>query len=256
MASPLTLPSGYTLVTSGPFDAPTGAQSHGSVTCPGTREPVGGGAFVASDFVLADINSSYPEGQSWEVDVNNATGPDTNFTVYAECMSANLSYTIATASGTTGLGERDAAIDCPAHTSVVGGGVVSDTTSTAVNVATSTPFGPLGNGRSGWEVFMSSWQSAPTGYTVYAICRSRPRGWSIQTGSAVSVLPGLQAEATVSCPGASVPLGGGAVTQFSTTAETIAINSSNPSANTWAVYVNNDESTTTTAWASTVCAGT
>jgi hypothetical protein len=252
---PGALPAGYAVVSSAPFDAPSGMQSHGFVTCPGLKQPAGGGAFVESGSVLANINSSYPGGRSWEVDVNNTSGADTSFTVYAVCLASSSTYTIATTTSTTGQGERDAAIDCPGTTKVIGGGVLSSSLSTGVNVDSSTPF-RLGSGASGWEVFMSSTDTTPTNYTVYAVCHGRPRGWSVQTGSSVSVASGTQAEATVSCPGASVPLGGGAFTGFDVQAGTVDLNTAYPTGNAWHVYENNNESSSYWVAAATVCAGT
>jgi hypothetical protein len=249
------LPSGYQIVTN-TFSAPDDVQTHGYATCPGNKVPSGGGAFVESGSVGAAINSSYPSGHYWEADVNNASGLGTEFTVYAVCISPSSSYTIVTASGTTGLGMRDAAINCPVNHVVLGGGFLSDTTSLDVNGTTSTPYGLSNGHNSGWEVFMDSGQSTPTNYTVYAVCRSKPLGWSLQTGAAVNVYPGAQAEASVTCPGASVPIGGGVYTSFNTTAEWLDINSSNPSTNSWVIYENNDESVTYSATASAICAGT
>jgi hypothetical protein len=249
-----TLPAGYTVVSSAPFAAPNGIQSHGSVSCPGLKQPAGGGAWTESGSVFANINSSYPSGHSWEVDVNNTSGSDTSFTVYAVCLAASSSYTVATTTSTTGQGERDAAIDCPATTKVVGGGVLSSTLSTGVNVDSSTPFA-LDSGASGWEVFMSSTDSTPSSYTVFAVCHSKPRGWSVQTGRSVAVTSGTQAEATVSCPGASVPLGGGAFTGFDTLAQTVDLNTAYPAGNGWHVYENNDQPSSYWVAASTVCAG-
>ena len=83
---PANLPAGYSVVTS-TFPAAAGVQSGGYVKCPGTKQPTGGGAFVDTANVVVNINSSKPDGQYWEVDVNNASASDTSFTVYAVCMA-------------------------------------------------------------------------------------------------------------------------------------------------------------------------
>jgi len=249
------MPKGYTVVSNGPFDAATGTQTHGSASCPGTKQPAGGGAFVENgDNVAASINSSYPDGQTWELDVNNTTGTETSFEVYVVCIAQSAGYKIATAAGVTGLGETDAAMDCPSGSKVIGGGVLSDTTNTGVNISTTTPYA-LGNGHSGWEVFMSSTGDV-SNFTVYSICHHKPAGWSVATGSSVSIPAGEQAEAVVSCPGDSVPLGGGSITQFDESATTIDLNTDYPADNGWHIYESDGETTATSLTASTVCAGT
>ena len=77
--------TGYVQVHSAPFTAASGFQSAGSVACPGKKVPLGGGVTIASDSVVANINSSYPSGHSWVADVDNGTASSPGFTVYAVC---------------------------------------------------------------------------------------------------------------------------------------------------------------------------
>jgi hypothetical protein len=67
-----TLPTGYTVVTSN-FTAFAGAQDADQANCPGTRQPVGGGAFVSSSDLQVNLNRSYPWSHSWIVSVGNAS---------------------------------------------------------------------------------------------------------------------------------------------------------------------------------------
>src|SRR5215469_9426200 len=56
-----TLPSGYTVVTNS-FTSYAGQQDVEVAMCPGTEQPVSGGAFVYSNDLSVNINSSYPSG--------------------------------------------------------------------------------------------------------------------------------------------------------------------------------------------------
>jgi hypothetical protein len=246
------LPPGYVVVNSAPMDAPSGAQIGGSVSCPGAKVPAGGGAWIESGSVFASLNDSYPNGNAWYVDVNNNSGADTEFTVYAVCINRLPSYTVVQSPlATTSLGENDAAMDCPRGTKIIGGGAYSETSSTAVSLATSTPFALL-SGHSGWEVFMTSSQATPTPYIVYSVCEAKPLTWSVQTGTTVTAPVGQQTEATVTCP-TGYPLGGGGFNSFSGQDEGIALNVSYPVSNGWHIYENNAGTTSETATASVVC---
>src|SRR4051812_9192953 len=64
-----------------------------------------------------------------------------------------------------------------------------------------------------------------------------PRGYTIVTTAGLSAPNGTQTRGVATCPGAKVPLGGGAfVTSFSTRAN---INSSFPSGRSWVADINN-----------------
>jgi hypothetical protein len=67
--------------------------------------------------------------------------------------------------------------------------------------------------------------------------------------------PHAEAAATVACPGASVPIGGG-FTSYSTQDGWIAMNSSGPEGQGWAVYENNGENLARGLGAAAICAGT
>jgi hypothetical protein len=68
---------------------PNGAQSFGTAQCPAGSLRTGGGVFGSSGFAggQQSINSSYPSGNGWAAYMNNATGSNSSFTVYAVCLS-------------------------------------------------------------------------------------------------------------------------------------------------------------------------
>src|SRR4051794_5297901 len=46
----------------------------GGVTCPGTKVPLGGGAFTSSTSLAVKLYSTFPTNDSWDVDLRNETG--------------------------------------------------------------------------------------------------------------------------------------------------------------------------------------
>ena len=117
-----TLPKGYTLVTSD-FIAFAGVLDADSAQCPGTEQPVGGGAFVASSDVRVNLHSSYPDGGWWTVTVSNASATSTDVTAYAICMAYSPYYRVVSAQATVNTESVNSqAVVCPAHTTVTGGG--------------------------------------------------------------------------------------------------------------------------------------
>jgi hypothetical protein len=257
-ASPhvLGMPKGYTEVNSGPLDAVNGTQTLGSVTCPGKEQPSGGGVIVLSDALGASVNSSYPDGQSWIAYVNDTSGSDTDFYVYAVCLAKSAGYTVVTATGTVADSTQSVAADCPAHTTVLGGGAVSNTYSTGVAINSTVP-NQLKGSHTAWRVAMASSDATTSNFTVYAICRAKPAGYSIQFGSGVDNTAGAQDDATVSCPGSSVAIGGGGFSAFASTDTAIDMNSTWPGADyTWGVAENNGGTIDRSLYAAVICAGT
>jgi hypothetical protein len=249
-AAPLTFPSGFVVVKSAVLSAPKGARTHGSVKCPGSERPSGGGAFVRSKSLKQNLASSYPNGQRWEVAVNNTSGADTTFRVYAVCLTNAASYSVVTSTTTLPAGGLiTGTATCPSGRVVLGGGARSLTSSTHVDIhsfaaASSTT----------WFADVSNRSTATVSFKVYAICRSKPAGYSLATGSAVTNPPSTQTKATVACPGNGVAIGGGGTSNSVLT--DINLNTSIPANFGWSVYENNASSSPATVTALAVCAGT
>jgi hypothetical protein len=241
-------PPGYLVVESSVISALSGVQTHGSVTCPGTEQPVGGGVFVQSSSTAVNINSSYPSGSSGEADVNNASDSPTVFRVYAECLAHSSSYRVfsQTATAVNG-GQSSSGAPCPLRKTLLGGGALSNSLNTAVNINSSLPSGRY------WRADINNASGTDTGFVVYAICGVKPLGYSVQAGSPTANPPGAQTHASVACPGSTVPLSGGAYADSGDVS--VNLNDAAPDAGGWSVYENNASlsATTVTAWA--VCAG-
>ena len=102
---------------------------------------------------------------------------------------------------------------------------------------------------------MNNGDTVDHGFTVFAICRSKPKGYSCEYETPpVYNPPGSQTAAAISCPGASVPTGGGVVSGSWGTL--VNLNSSYPIANGWAIFQNNASGSDSGFSAQIVCAGT
>jgi hypothetical protein len=255
---PQSLPAGYTIVETGPFSAPAGAQTPGSATCPGTKQAVGGGAIPYDNNTSVDINSSYPSGHSWVVWLNNNEATATKFDVWVMCMRANAGYKIVTASSYANAGATDyASVSCPAKTVVVGGGAAASGTDLGVGINSSLG-NKLGPGQTEWTAAMSNTSSSGDPFEVVAICRPKPLGYAIVDGQEVSAAPGGTAEIWAICPGNSQPLSGGGFTTYQTTDSGLAFNGTFPDTtdHEWATVWENSGSITRSVAASAICAGT
>jgi hypothetical protein len=130
---------------------------------------------VGSTSVSAALNSSYPSGQSWNVDVNNAGG---------------FSTTTSPANSLT-FGE----VFCPTKTTrTFGGGVFSNSASTGVNIDRSFPIND-GHGITSWAAYMANATASTTSFTVYAICRPNLKGYAVKQSTPAAEPAGAQQEA-------------------------------------------------------------
>jgi hypothetical protein len=249
-------PAGYTSVEA-QFTAAPLAQTGGGVSCPGTRQPVGGGAYPYDNNTSVDVNSSYPAGNSWEVWVNNNENVAVKVNVWVICMRANAYYTVATAQGYANAGATDyASASCPAKTVVVGGGAVASGTNLGVAINSSLG-NSLGHGQYDFTAAMTNTSSSGDAFEVLAICRPKPLGYAIVDGSQVGVAAGSTAEISAGCPSLnSLPLSGGGYSTYQTTDSGLGINATFPGAGYWAALWENSGSITRSVAASVICAGT
>ena len=235
-------------VKSKTFAAANGQQTRGQVGCGQTKVPVGGGVLIYGTSVFANVNSSIPSARKWIVDVNNASGADTRFTVYAMCAKRPAGYQIVTASYTDGTFQRTIGnAYCPAGTVPYGGGALSSSVSTAVNMnsdETQTP------NSTGWRVDMLNNTSTTGGHTVYAICGARPPLWRLVTSPEVINPAYSQTGANITCPAGTVAIGGGIVSGNNLA----TVNSTYPLGQTWRVYGNNASSSQNGYYGTAICA--
>lgn len=138
---------------------------------------------------------------------------------------------------------------CPTGNRLVGGGAIISSNSLAENLNASVP---LTDGRS-WQVFVNNASSADGTFRVYADCVTKAAGsYKVVVGTGVDNPTGAQTTVSVTCPGTTVPYGGGGFASSGSTA--VNLNSSIPLSNGWRVDVNNASAGDDTATAYAICA--
>ncbi len=245
-------PAGY-LIVSATFSAGNGVQTRGTVVCPmkGTaaRLPQGGGAVILSTSLGANINSSAPNGKTWVVDMNNNSGVNTTFVVYAVCAIPSNKYQVVTSTVTNSAGQQTSATAaCPSGTKVLGGGGFSSSGSVLVNVNTSIPTG------NGWRVDENNATGLDASLTAYAVCSAQAKKahYGVTVGTAVTNFAGTETHAEALCPSGRSALGGGGFSGSGSTS--VNMNSTSPITGGWSVYENNASGTDTTITPYVVCA--
>lgn len=207
---PLTQPTGYLVVNSGPISTLSPSNTTGSVTCPATstgvaRYPQDGGVSFQSHSLYASVNSSYATGTSWSVGVKNRTGAATTFTVWAVCAVPNPGYVqLNSTSVPNAPGAQTAASEaCPTGTKIIGGGVQNS--SPNVTIYDSYPSG------NSWVVHVDNPGITANSMYVSAVCSTYTAGtgYSVNQGSAVRAASSSDTGAAVSCPSGQAAVGGG-----------------------------------------------
>jgi len=160
---------GYTQLSSASFTDPGGSQVGGTAFCPSGTKILGGGGVIVTGSLVANINSSYPSGtNAWHVDANNGSSTSTTFNVYAVCSKygtrQNYGVHIGAAVDNPPGTETAAPISCPAGQSALGGGVFSNSPSTAVNINSTFPF------TGGWANYVNNGTASDFSLTPYVIC--------------------------------------------------------------------------------------
>ncbi len=249
-------PAGYAVVSSGPLPAGYGSQDLGLVSCPVNTVVYGGGVLLASDSLDANVNSSWPSSNGWSAYVNNASTTSTSFTVYAVCGAAPPDYAVieGNALDNPPHSQTIATATCPKGTDVLGGGGLSNTESLEANLSSSLPAATMRPLRKGWFVIMNNAGSDDAKVTPWAIC-GKPKGYSIQVGTQVAAPAGSESLATATCPGATVPFGGGVLSN--SLSVNTDINSTFPDPDAvagWGVDENNGDMNPQSIQAYAVCA--
>jgi hypothetical protein len=204
-------PAGYS-IQEATFTTIAGTDNNlDSVACPVTAQgvqtmPTGGGAVVSASSIDININSSYPYGKSWIVNINNAITSNAVAHVYAVCTVPRKGYiqmetgTIAAAPNS----EIAGTINCPKGTHPSGGGVSSQDIDLNQNVAES---GPSANG---WLGAISNFSVNQNDFNVWAVCESFSKRWAAVEGPTTQI---PQAAPTyvqpAVCPTGDYVLGGG-----------------------------------------------
>jgi hypothetical protein len=238
----LAKPGGYTLVTSVPVTAAALGQTFATLTCPikkGVQTvPLDGGAEIVSSSLAANINSSYPssDGKSWDVYVNNGTGSSTTFNVYAVCAKKLKNYVQRSSILEPNPANTQSGyfFVCPPGDVIIGGGALSTSGTTVVNLGSDFP-----SGQNSWEIYVNNASGVDASVTVYQICAKNTSKllFVIQSTPGLLDAAGTEQSETQFCPSGWSVLGGGV--QSNTGLTSVNINSTFPGVGAWRVFENN-----------------
>jgi hypothetical protein len=243
-----TPPRGYTLVSSPTLVAPAGEQTRGVVTCPAGRVPLSGSAAIHSLSVQASVNSTFPLGDNWIADVDNAGPSDVTFEVDVVCARQPKNYAIVSSpilqspSGTDALG---VAI-CPHGSKPLGGGVSSSSFSVLARINTTVPAGP------DWVADVTNASPDEADFAVRVVCGKVP-GYTVVSGDAVLNPAGSHSLSVATCPAPTVPIGGGAGSSTANIA--VNIGGMGTSGSDFVSSMNNETGLDFTSSTFAICAG-
>lgn len=221
--------------------------------CPAGTVVIGGGGSSNSTSTLVAIGSSHPQhpGNDWEMGFDNNSASDSAGTVYAICANKPKGYRIVHTIQDNPSGQLTSVVaTCPRGRKGLGGGGYMGGPATTITLHDSYPSGSkqwvihMGNGSAGDEKLVYSFE----------VCGEKVKGLVKVEGSPTSNPAGSQSGANVFCPGAEVPIGGGA--QASSSAISVDMNSSYPISNGWHVDENNRSGSAESFTPWVVCAGT
>jgi hypothetical protein len=213
-AVPHVLPQKYRVVESSAVTVTAGTQRHSVVFCPAGTVVLDGGARISATLGDVFLNGSYPEAMTaWGVDVNNANLVDATFAVWAVCAKQNSTYSIVQSPFQLDNPPNNQTLvttSCPSGTKVLGGGAASDSSATSVNLNESYPHRALVGThlQYSWSASMNNGSPIDDFVSSFAICGVYV-GYQMIQGTAVTNPAGQNTAASVTCPGAKVPLGGG-----------------------------------------------
>jgi hypothetical protein len=161
-------PKGYTVVRSPNAVNRSGSQTRSVATCPAGTKPLGGGGISIDSSVFVDMHSTGPHGRTWAVKENNAGPFDSGLNAVAVCGKVNgyrvvkgLPFTIPAA------GQKGASAVCRAPSVPISGGVLSPSTSVAVNIGGSIPSGDR------WDSFVTNNTGFDATATPVVVCATR-----------------------------------------------------------------------------------
>jgi hypothetical protein len=159
----------YQVVTSSVTNS-AGLQTSATAICPSGTKVLGGGGFSSSGSLAVNVNTSIPIANGWRVDENNASAVDATLTAYAVCSAqaktAHYGITIGTQVTNSAGTETHAEALCPSGRSALGGGGFSGSSSTSVNMNSTSPIA------GGWSVYENNASASDTTLTPYVVCAS------------------------------------------------------------------------------------
>jgi hypothetical protein len=169
--------------------------------------PLGGGAFLETSSFDATISSSFPLSNGWSVDVNNTSGADAQFAVYAVCIKKPKAYVQqhATSPVSTDSQTRLGAT-CPKGEDLLGGGARAGSSSPLVTLNSSYP-----GSTQTWFVTVNNPLPSSTDVSIFRVCGklSSRTDYEIFAAPSVDNPAGQVTETDAECPGGQSVLAGG-----------------------------------------------
>jgi hypothetical protein len=159
-------PRKYTIGESATFDTPPVSQSSGTQACPGSATILGGGSRSTVGSFVANINSTLPVGNGWQVDMASTAIRDTTFNVYAICGKAPRGYSVVVGAAVSNPPSSisEASVSCPGRKRPLSGGALSSSRTPCVDLSSTIPDG------NGWSVWENNTGAVAVTITAYAIC--------------------------------------------------------------------------------------
>ena len=160
-------PAGYT-TTFTTVDNPAGVQSAAIAVCPAGTRLFSGGTLSSADTVDVQLLSAWPPGpQRFKSVMFNGSATDQQLTTFATCGDRPAGYTITSATGTDNGGpvNQTGGAQCPAGTSIIGGGIHVHSPRQAITLGLSLDE-PCGQ----WLSEVVNLAPEPATVTIYAIC--------------------------------------------------------------------------------------
>ena len=161
-------PAGYT-TTFKTVNNPAGTQSTAVAVCPAGTRLLSGGTLSTGDTADIQLLSAWPVGpERFKSIMWNGSATGQQVTTYAICGNKPAGYAIIASQPGTDTGGPDtlvAGAQCPAGTSVVGGGVQVTSPRPAVTIGAS-----FDDGATQWLTETVNNDSQPATETTYAIC--------------------------------------------------------------------------------------
>ena len=160
-------PAGYT-TTFTTVDNPPGTKSVAIAVCPTGTRLLSGGTLSTADTVDVQLLGAWPPGkQRFKSVMWNGSATGHQLTTFAVCGHKPAGYTITSATGsdTGGPDTLVGGAQCPAGTSIIGGGIRVRSPRPAVTLGAS-----LDEPDTQWLSEVVNLDPAPATVTIYAIC--------------------------------------------------------------------------------------
>ncbi len=160
-------PAGYT-TTFTTVDNPAGAKAAAVAVCPAGTRLLSGGTLSTGDTVDVELLSAWPLGpERFKSVMWNGSATDQQLTTFAICGHRPAGYTITSATGsdTGGPVTQVGGAQCPAGTSILGGGIHVTSPRPTVTLGAS-----LDDPDTQWLSEVVNLAPEPATVTIYAIC--------------------------------------------------------------------------------------